>query len=660
MNEQQFQQLLRMYGGSSSVGMGGGVPPPGGGGGGTSGYPGAYPATDRFLQGINDFTNGPRSGMGLMPGYRGNVLSTDRPLPGELPNPRNYPGKNYYPPPTGVPVEQLAYPPQSSSVSPYQDNTAPWVEPTPIGPSGGYLPPHEAVPYYPDIPGQVQLITENNPLPDLWNGNNMDLGPGLPPSPDFGPSDLYLPNDYGPATVMQPSGTPGGYNPGIYDPGSYTPFTDFGGGGGYNAPIYDPNSYTGFTDFSGGGPGNYVPPGSDMYSGGFDVTSPSATGVNDFTQPIPTDYVSDPFGGGGGNNFNYPYYVDDFSGGGGGNAPTAAPGAAFDVNASAPNEFAPNSGPSMPFIDPNDPNNNLVRGGVSGPLYPTSQDVFPQPSMMDELGRPTDWQGAGQFMKDAAGNLVNAAGQIVATAAQVAKGIGGAIAGIPGTVGNIGGAIANNIMNDPGWSDPNYLASMGYTPGAGTGSWWPGQASNTNFGAGGEGGSFFGGTMNLNPMGGDISGSNNPFGAGQVGRSSVGPPQGGGGPPMWGPFMANSLGGNSRGMMLADRIRQAIIAGTYRPPPFGGPVYKYPSPVLQRAGMQMARNMGMVRTSGHFGGAMSFAPPGASAVNWPLIGQSMRDFYANRSREDVMGAAIGVGTRGFGTPHAHTPQTSPT
>lgn len=567
MNEQQFQQLLRMYGGSSSASA---APAPGGG----------MPAGQQFPQGrlqqnISDFTSGGRPTNALQPGfmYGQNVMSTDQPTMRE----RGYmrvPEGNYQM------RDQFMARPQTSN-SPYQDTTAPWVEPTPIGPSGGYLPPHEAVPYYPDIPGQVQLITENNPLPDLWNGNNMDLGPGLPPSPDFGPSDLYLPNDYGPATVMQPSGTPGGYNPGIYDPGSYTPFTDFGGGGGYNAPIYDPNSYTGFTDFSGGGPGNYVPPGSDMYSGGFDVTSPSATGVNDFTQPIPTDYVSDPFGGGGGNNFNYPYYVDDFSGGGGGNAPTAAPGAAFDVNASAPNEFAPNAGPSMPFIDPNDPNNNLVRGGVSGPLYPTSQDVFPQPSMMDELGRPTDWQGAGQFMKDAAGNLVNAAGQIVATAAQVAKGIGGAIAGIPGTVGNIGGAIANNIMNDPGWSDPNYLASMGYTPGAGTGSWWPGQASNTNFGAGGEGGSFFGGTMNLNPMGGDISGSNNPFGAGQVGRSSVGPPQGGGGPPMYGPNMgAAAWGGGIRGLPpIALSYLMKMKKGIYTTPEnFGLMKHGMPSP----------------------------------------------------------------------------------
>ena len=193
------------------------------------------------------------------------------------------------------------------------------------------------------------------------------------------------------------------------------------------------------------------------------------------------------------------------------------------------------------------------------PLYPTSNDVFPQPSLKDELGRPTDWSGAGQFFKDAAGNIVNGAGQIVQAA------------------GNAVGGLINNIMNDPGYSSPDYLRSMGYTPGAGTGSLWPGQASNTNFGAGGEGGSFFGGTMNLNPGGGDISGANNPFGAGQVGRSSVGPPQGGGGPPMYGPMMANALGGgpNNQALHWLHQMYKGILTS---PKNFGLMKHAMPSP----------------------------------------------------------------------------------
>ena len=68
------------------------------------------------------------------------------------------------------------------------------------------------------------------------------------------------------------------------------------------------------------------------------------------------------------------------------------------------------------IIDPNDPNNNLTRGGVSMPLYPTSQDVFPpaQPrGLLDQLGQPTDWPATGQFFRDAAGHIVDAAGNIV-------------------------------------------------------------------------------------------------------------------------------------------------------------------------------------------------------------------------------------------------------
>ena len=71
----------------------------------------------------------------------------------------------------------------------------------------------------------------------------------------------------------------------------------------------------------------------------------------------------------------------------------------------SPDRVATSSGngitdPSV--IDTGDPNNNLTRGGVSMPLYPTSQDVFP--------GVPG---GPGKFFRDAAGNIVDAAGNIM-------------------------------------------------------------------------------------------------------------------------------------------------------------------------------------------------------------------------------------------------------
>jgi hypothetical protein len=265
---------------------------------------------------------------------------------------------------------------------------------------------------------------------------------------------------------------------------------------------------------------------------------------------------------GGGGDLQWPFYVDQFPGGGGGGGGSPGAGGGSDVGTpnAGPNTYAPGNPQT---INPSDPNNNLTRGGQSMPLYPTSNDVFPQPSLKDELGRPTDWSGAGQFFKDAAGNIVNGAGQIVQAA------------------GNAVGGLINNIMNDPGYSSPDYLRSMGYTPGAGTGSLWPGQASNTNFGAGGEGGSFFGGTMQLNPGGGDISGANNPFGAGQVGRSSVGPPQGGGGPPMYGPNMgAAAWGGGVRGLPpIALSYLLKMQKGLYTSPhDFGLLKHSMPSP----------------------------------------------------------------------------------
>lgn len=226
-------------------------------------------------------------------------------------------------------------------------------------------------------------------------------------------------------------------------------------------------------------------------------------------------------------------------------------------------------------LDPNDPNNNLIRGGISMPLYPTSNDVFPGASST----------GVGGFFKDAAGNIVDGAGKLIMTAARAAS-------QLPGQLSNMLSGIANNIMNDPGWSSPDYLRSMGYTEGAGTGSLWPGQASDTNFGAGGEGGSFFGGTQNFNPGLTMPSQFFNPSTGlftvpsgytGQVGSSSVGPPQGGG-PPSTGSAM--NLGNLWGGILAKHYLIQASKGLYWSPETYGqfkaqAPMYnaslQYPS-----------------------------------------------------------------------------------
>ena len=87
---------------------------------------------------------------------------------------------------------------------------------------------------------------------------------------------------------------------------------------------------------------------------------------------------------------------------------------------------APMTDPSV--IDPGDPNNNLTRGGVSMPLYPTSGDVFPGTT-----------PGVGQFFSDAAGNIFDAAGNLISAAADAIGKFGqGFIDSLPKTAGGFG------------------------------------------------------------------------------------------------------------------------------------------------------------------------------------------------------------------------------
>lgn len=448
--------------------------------------------------------------------------------------------------------------------------TDPTIEPGPIPPSGGYLGPHHAVDYYPqnlppndqgkyfppnfphvgvDFPTGINTPHQAMDFSNPWG--TPDIGYDLPPSPDFGPSDQYLPNDYGPATVMTPSGVPGPYNPGIYDPNTYTPYADFSGGGGYSPP-----NYSGGFDTTGE---MQTPPGSGYAPTTYDVSGTQLTfGEPDFgglpAQPPATydvsgtaqTYGEPDFGGlpvGEISNApplgsDWPYYVNEFP-----TEDTSAPGAG---NAYSPDQQG--------VYDPT----TLVESN-NAPWYPGRPDSFtwsadrnvyadPQkPGLLNELRKPTNYQAVGQFFKDTAGNIVDATGKVIAAAGNAAK------------------AFANNIMNDPGYSSPDYLRSIGYTPGAGgteqNPSLWPGQTSNTGFGAGGRGGTFFGGSQNFNPglsspYQGFTPTTQNP---GQVVRSSVGPPQGASGPDTGGTMLnTGSLWGGIFDRQRWERLRKGL------------------------------------------------------------------------------------------------------
>jgi hypothetical protein len=125
----------------------------------------------RFLEGINDYLNGPRRPEDLTPGYSGqNVMSTDRPLPGELGNPIMGPGS--YP----------TYDEFSASNDPYYPGAN--IEPPDIPGNlindtrqGGFEPMFDGTDYYgPPPPGFF----------DSSQGTNQDVGSDV-----FGPGGIY-------------------------------------------------------------------------------------------------------------------------------------------------------------------------------------------------------------------------------------------------------------------------------------------------------------------------------------------------------------------------------------------------------------------------------------------------------------------------------------
>jgi hypothetical protein len=104
------------------------------------------------------------------------------------------------------------------------------------------------------------------------------------------------------------------------------------------------------------------------------------------------------------------------------------------------------------------------------------------------------------------------------TVAGIPGAIGRGIRGAAGTVGNVARGIGTGIrtaIETPGYSSPEYLRSIGYQPGQGTESLWPGAPTGATEGSGGiggagvagQGGSFYGGLYAPHGVGGALPGS---------------------------------------------------------------------------------------------------------------------------------------------------------
>ena len=184
--------------------------------------------------------------------------------------------------------------------------------------------------------------------------------------------------------------------------------------------------------------------------------------------------------------------------------------------------------------DPGDPRNNLTSGFGSG--VPTQRALGFIGNFLGNAAFP----GLGQLTGPAAAKITqmiqNGAGKAAVQNA-ISQYQGGGGGGTPDS----GGKGTPGVFN-PGYSDPAYLRSMGYGPGQGTGSLWPGATGNWGYnqdnpdspqydpmgpaaggfsgGVGGNGGSFFhdlGGVR-----GGPLAGSFMGLGAGGGGMMAPG------------------------------------------------------------------------------------------------------------------------------------------
>jgi hypothetical protein len=422
------------------------------------------------------------------------------------------------------------------------DFSDPTIEPTPIPTEeGGPLVPHEGV----DVPqGAFGPTLENPNIPMEWGD--------LPSSPDFTPSDYFMspPDTSDTAQVMTP---------------------------GDQRPIYDPNTYTSFTDFSGGS--DYKPDFPNFYTDqnpGTNVAAPPPAGETDsgqFLQNIPTNFVTENLSySPEGPNATSPLQYDDS-----GQVDSSLPPPPPSVLAPEPDTGLP----AAPFAQPAPP----APAGIYDLVAPDQPGFFDRvgTSIKDffgDLNKPTDWQGTGQFFKNAGGDIVDATGKILASAKDFATKFGGSVANLAQALsGKLPSGYDTNVPGGDFWNadtggDMGKIAAQSVT-GPNIESGLERLGSNPA----GRGG-YFGSSSSFNP---DISIQRGSFAPGQVGSSSVPAPQGGGPPSTSGPMNLGGLWGD----IFAKQYLTHILKGFYTSPSgygefkAGAPMYNsslsYPS-----------------------------------------------------------------------------------
>ena len=171
---------------------------------------------------------------------------------------------------------------------------------------------------------------------------------------------------------------------------------------------------------------------------------------------------------------------------------------------------------------PGDRPSTVAGGGTPGTYVPPPQGagelVRPPdvPSIPFQLGKLPDWVKfvpGGQYAL-AGRNLFNLGSQAGSMAKNLFRGLRGMAADAPHRL------MPPRMRSDAGggYYDPQYLRSIGYEPGQGTGSLWPGvpQGGYGGYGLGGQGGSFFGQLAGV--RGGPLAGSFAGLGAGGGGN----------------------------------------------------------------------------------------------------------------------------------------------
>jgi hypothetical protein len=588
MTDLQFRYLMNLYGGGGNQGSrfsgGGGTFPPGGGAG-------------------SNFSNVEQPFGQVGPGFTDDLGHPMHPLSGNYPTEMT--DRNLIHPFDNVAAQdpRMVYDPDIGL-------------PLGFGTGFGGL-------------GGDQKIYDEQSLQDLISslrGSSPSSLPNPPPNEEMNP---YTPYGAPPGvpTYELPSGFPGGlapdelFNPNtVPDAGMETIAYQGNGAGGEWPPLPPdlnfaapdvpqqyptPSEFQGDTPLYGSNPSGYEPMPFDMFSdiygggGGGNITADQLGNVpSDLPGNVSADQLANPPGVSGGGDFQWPFYVDQFPTPGGityddtGNAPTSGGGVSPSAY-SDPNAYAPTANMIPGAGMPNAP--GFVNAYPSGGMLDSSGNVIPGTDLsagdqaniynMERFPQGVS-HGVGNVVKDAAGNIIDATGKILVQAADL-------VGKLPGQVADLMGRISDNIMNNPGYSSQDYLRSIGYQPGQGTGSLWPGgsvgyrndtpearsdminnlgfagpmEGSNTG-GVGGQGGSFFGGTLAPHALSTAIGFGGN---------------LGGGGP-----VNAAALGGGRGLPPIALQELMRLYKGLYTTrDQWASRISKYPAPALTRAAMSI-------------------------------------------------------------------------